>query len=479
VLNRVAEDGVLPDWFLKPHRRFGTTHRLLLLIIALQLVTIFVSRGNMYVLGEAYAFGVVWSFVFKALAMVVLRFKDRSPREFKVPLNIRIRGVEVPIGLTLVFLVLLATAILNLLTKEVATVAGLSFTAGFLAVFLTSEHYHEKLRGEAAHKHLEQFNQKTVEEISPAGLGFSKAYRKLVAIRSTQNLFMLEKTLAETDPETTEVVVMTAHVTPPGEASEAGATLDHYERDLMTAVVNRAEKAGKQVQPLIVPTNNPLFAVIQTAANLRVQELVLGASNKYTADEQLEQIAFYWINLHEGRMVPLTVRILSRSRDVYLDLGGGNRIPKISERQARSVAELRSAGVGVSHVLMVHYDTPESSDLFEAALTMLDPQVALTLVSVTAKDAPKSEPGWMLQDLERARQLRREVEIQRLPAGNPAVAIVQLAAEEHYGLVLIGFTPASASYETPPLDTDYVVCHAPCRVCLVSPPAIPQGVDAS
>ena len=29
-------------------------------------------------LGEAYAFGVVWSFVFKALAMVVLRFKDRT-----------------------------------------------------------------------------------------------------------------------------------------------------------------------------------------------------------------------------------------------------------------------------------------------------------------------------------------------------------------------------------------------------------------
>ena len=50
----------------------------------------------MYVLGEAYAFGVVWSFVFKALAMVVLRFKDRSPREFKVPLNIRIGGVEIP-----------------------------------------------------------------------------------------------------------------------------------------------------------------------------------------------------------------------------------------------------------------------------------------------------------------------------------------------------------------------------------------------
>ena len=43
---------------------------------------------------------------------------------------------------------------------------------------------------------------------------------------------------------------------------------------------------------------------------------------------------------------------------MYLDLAGGNRIPKISERQARSVAELRAAGVGVDRVLLLHDGTP-------------------------------------------------------------------------------------------------------------------------
>src|SRR5262249_39088971 len=76
VLNRVAEDGVLPDALLKPHPKYGTTYRLLYLITGLQLATILISRGDVLALGEAYAFGVVWSFVFKALAMVVLRFKD-------------------------------------------------------------------------------------------------------------------------------------------------------------------------------------------------------------------------------------------------------------------------------------------------------------------------------------------------------------------------------------------------------------------
>ena len=36
--------------------------------------------------------------------MMVLRFRDRTPREFKVPLNLKVGGVELPIGLGIVFL---------------------------------------------------------------------------------------------------------------------------------------------------------------------------------------------------------------------------------------------------------------------------------------------------------------------------------------------------------------------------------------
>src|SRR5262249_58315257 len=129
-------------------------------------------------------------------------------------------------------------------------------------------------------------------------------------------------------------------------------------------------------------TNNPLHAVLNTAKDLQAHELIVGASNKYTADEQMEQIAFYWISLHGGNPAPLTVRILSRDRDMYLDLAGGNRIPKISERKARSVAELRAAGVGVDRVLLAHDRRPANNDLFQAVLTMLDPQVALGLMPV-------------------------------------------------------------------------------------------------
>jgi amino acid transporter/nucleotide-binding universal stress UspA family protein len=474
VLNRVAEDGVLPDWFLKPHPRYGTTYRLLLLIVVLQLFTIIVSRGNMVWLGEAYAFGVVWSFVFKALAMVVLRFKEPGPREFKVPGNIRIGRYEVPIGLSLIFLILLISAIMNLLTKQVATISGLAFTAAFLTVFVVTEHFHERRRRGTPHEHLEQFNQATVEAIAPNSLGLQKPYRKLVSIRSPQNLYMLEKTLAETDPATTDVVVMTAKVQPPGDSSEVLQDLDNYDQHLMTALVDRAEKAGKQVKSLIVPTNNPLYAIIRTAKDLQVQELVVGASNKYTADEQLEQIAFYWMNLHEGEPAPLTVRILGRDRDVHFDLGGGNRIPKISERRARSVAELRAAGVGVDRVLLIHAGDPESSDLFDAVLTMLDPQVVLTLVPLEAKPvAPVNGNGVLQKNLERARQLGRAVEVRALRESDPQTEILRLARDDHYDLLILGPTSAGTGQEQPALDVQQVLRNAPCHVFLASPPAIP------
>ncbi|HKA18988.1 MAG TPA: APC family permease, partial [Blastocatellia bacterium] len=144
VLNRVSEDGVLTDWFRKPHKKFGTTFRMINLIVLLQLLAIIGSRGETYKLGEAYAFGVIWSFAFKGLAMLVLRFRDKSEREWKVPFNIKLDGNEIPIGLGVIAAILFSVAGINLITKEVATIWGVSFTVVFFAIFLVSERINER-----------------------------------------------------------------------------------------------------------------------------------------------------------------------------------------------------------------------------------------------------------------------------------------------------------------------------------------------
>jgi amino acid transporter len=120
VLSRVAEDGVLTDWFRRPHPRYGTTYRLINLVAILQITTILLSRGNVYLLGEAYAFGVVWSFAMKAVAVLVLRFRQPHGRDWKEPLNIRVGTREIPVGLGVITLALFALATVNLLTKKTA-----------------------------------------------------------------------------------------------------------------------------------------------------------------------------------------------------------------------------------------------------------------------------------------------------------------------------------------------------------------------
>src|SRR5262249_2511070 len=163
--------------------RYGTHHRVLYLIAGMQLFTILVSRGDVILLGEAYAFGVVWSFVFNTLSMVVLRFKKRQLREFAVPLNVRWGDIQLPIGLGIVFLVVLLSALANLVTKPIATVSGVCFSGVFFGIFIVTERLHRRRLGGEEHEHKEHFNRAAVDEINSNTLGLEKPYRKLVAIR--------------------------------------------------------------------------------------------------------------------------------------------------------------------------------------------------------------------------------------------------------------------------------------------------------
>jgi nucleotide-binding universal stress UspA family protein len=140
------------------------------------------------------------------------------------------------------------------------------------------------------------------------------------------------------------------------------------------------------------------------------------------------------------------------------------------------VAELRAAGVGVRRVLLVHSATAEGSDLFGAVLTMLDPLVSLTVVPVTSAD--QAEPSsWLQHDLERARQLHREVEVTSLPGKALAAEIVQRARDAGCDLVIVG---AGIPQETAtPLDVPRLLHDAPCRVALISSPSLPEEVDAT
>ena len=319
VLNRVAEDGVLPDWFRHPHRRYGTTYRLINLVVILQVFTIVASRGDVYALGEAYAFGVVWSFVFKALSMVMLRFKDRQPRAWKVPFNVRVGNVELPIGLTLIFLVLLLTALINLVTKRVATEWGVAFTVAFFAIFTLTERFWGG-RGSGAHQ-LEKFNVGYTADLIPDRLGLGQRPCKIVPVRDPNNLSHLDRALKEVEHEDADLVVPTVKVER-GLAAADGEDprFTTEEQNIFTAVVNLAEAHGKSVVPLVITSNDALFAIARTAHELGASEIVLGRSAKFPPDLQAETLALRWGQVEPDAGRELLVRVASESEDLRFSI---------------------------------------------------------------------------------------------------------------------------------------------------------------
>jgi amino acid transporter len=296
VLNRVSEDGVLTDWFRRPHRRFGTSYRIVNLVTGLQLLTIILSRGNVYALGEAYAFGVIWSFTFNALAMLVLRFKYHGERGWKVPPNLRIAGIEIPIGLGCVFIALLSIATTNLFTKSVATKAGIIFSIIFFAMFTISERVNRRkfAHAEAQMKeHFQLMQQETITreaiEVRPGNM--------LVTVRDYNTLNHLRWALEHTNTDEQDLVVMEARLTGYGSAERDLAMeqiFSDYEQTLFTKTVSIAESYGKKISLLVVPARDVYSAIVQTANSLESAGVVAGLSTKMTGEEQAFRIGQAW-----------------------------------------------------------------------------------------------------------------------------------------------------------------------------------------
>jgi len=303
VLMRVAEDGVLTDWFRKPHIKFGTSYRIINMVFILQMVTIIGSRGDVILLGEAYAFGVIWSFTFNSLAMLVLRWKYHGERGWKVPPNLRIGKTEIPIGLFSVFLVLLSVAVVNLFTKSVATVSGIVFAAAFFVIFTISERQNLRKHAITARQmkdHFQLEHQDTISRESaalrPGGI--------MVTMRDASNPFALKWTLARTSTEEQDVVVISVRmmgVGGPEYLSAEDQSFSDHEQMVFTKAVSVAESFGKKVSLLVVPAGDVFAALVQGANSLEMDSVVSGISTKMTAEDQAFHMGQAWEALPEPK----------------------------------------------------------------------------------------------------------------------------------------------------------------------------------
>jgi len=311
VLNRVSEDGILPGWFRRPHRRFGTSYRILNVVVGLQLLTIILSRGNIFVLGEAYAFGVMWSFAMKGLAVLVLRYKQPGKREFRVPLNLRLGRLEVPLGLGLITLALFALCIINLFTKQVATLSGVAFTLVFFGVFTASERVTRK--GVTAHTELDQFNLEPGEDLTPHTLGVRPG-NVLVMVRDYNALYNLSAVLERVNIQKQDVVVLHLRLLARAASGEYALTPDQLfsakEQELFTRALSLAEKRGKCIHLAVAPATEKWDGILRAAQSLQSSTVALGLSPSRTVTEEARIAGLAWENLSNPKP-QLTLEIYS------------------------------------------------------------------------------------------------------------------------------------------------------------------------
>ena len=145
VLNRVAEDGVLLDWFRKPHKRFGTTSRIINIITLLQIGhhhrqprrclpagrSVCVRRGLEFLPEVARRAGA---------ALPAARSGIQIPVQFPPR-----REWRFPIGLGVTTLVLGLVAIANLFSKEYRDHLRRRLHAGrVFTLFTVSEHVNRR-----------------------------------------------------------------------------------------------------------------------------------------------------------------------------------------------------------------------------------------------------------------------------------------------------------------------------------------------
>ncbi len=302
VLNRVSEDGVLSDWFRQPHPRFGTSYRIINIVVFLQIVTIIISRGDVTFLANLYAFGVIWSFAMNGLSVLVLRYTRPGQRDFQVPLNFTIRGVQVPVGLGLITLTLFLIAFVNLFTKPVATVAGGVFSILLYTVFTISERrgHHNN----AARVEMDQFNLALEGELTPEGVG-ARPGNILVPVSNHYALYHLGNVLDRIKPGRRDIVVLHIRLLRRSASGENELDVDQLfgsiEQHLFSQALSMAEKRGKSIRLAVVAANDLWDGILRAATALKSSTIVLGHSAKETTEEQARQIGDGWEQLGDQK----------------------------------------------------------------------------------------------------------------------------------------------------------------------------------
>src|SRR5262249_38877268 len=214
----------------------------------------------------------------------------------------KIKNVEIPIGLGFITLTLVALCLINLFTKQVATISGVTFTIIFFAVFTITERTTRKRATE--HAELDQFNLEASDDLTPEKLGVRPG-NVLVMVRNYNSLHNLSAVLDRVDPHKKDVVVLHMRFLQRTGGGEYQLTHEQLfsleEQKLFTRALEIAEKKGKTIHLAVAAATDRWDAILRAAQSLQSSAVALGASNKTPVVEDARLAGLAWERLPDPR----------------------------------------------------------------------------------------------------------------------------------------------------------------------------------
>jgi APA family basic amino acid/polyamine antiporter len=115
------------------------------IIIFSIIASVLIAAGQITLLADLYAFGAVLAYTAAHASIIALRVKEPDlPRPFKIPLNIRIRGKQIPVTAVIGGLATFLTWFIVVYTHEIGRVVGFAWLALGLIIYYLYRRYRKK-----------------------------------------------------------------------------------------------------------------------------------------------------------------------------------------------------------------------------------------------------------------------------------------------------------------------------------------------
>jgi hypothetical protein len=162
-------------------------------------------------------------------------------------------------------------------------------------------------------------------------------------VRDYNTLDHLRKALELTHTGKRDLVVMTVQVMKGPDTGYENIGEQHlftnYEQLLFSKVIALAEKAGKHVDLLVVPSSNVFEAIAHTAAQLDCSEIIAGRSSVLSPQEQAKRLGEAWEALQQKPKHQVCFRVVEpdgATHDFYL----GAHAPHLADDDITAIHKL-------------------------------------------------------------------------------------------------------------------------------------------